>query len=160
MKTTGLALAFVLLTGAIALAGDYYVYTDAAGRTWLSNQDPRTRDESTARRPDEVTIVKQYRWQDATDEQIAASATMEREEARVNALRDVATETQRLTDELRAARLEGLEQAAMVNEPIIAVTTTAFPPFFHRSHGVKQGRRFFNRPHVFHRPHVMRQGRR
>ena len=41
MKTTGLLLALVLVSTAIAQAGDYYVYTDAAGRTWLSNQDPR-----------------------------------------------------------------------------------------------------------------------
>jgi hypothetical protein len=154
MKTTGLVLAFVLLTGGIALAGDYYVYTDAAGRTWLSNQDPSTKDESATRRPDEVTIVKQYRWQDVTDEQIAASATMEREQARVNAIRDVATETQRLTDELRAARLEWLEQAAVANQPIIAVTTTASRPFFDRPHVVRHGPRFF------HRPHVVSRGRR
>jgi hypothetical protein len=64
MKTTGLLLALVLVSAAIAQAEDYYVYKDAAGRNWLSNQDPRNKDESPTRRPDDDKIAKQYRWED------------------------------------------------------------------------------------------------
>jgi hypothetical protein len=123
MKTTGLLLALVLVSATIAHAGDYYVYTDAAGKIWLSNQDPRNKDESPTRRPDDVTIVKQYRWQDVTDEQIAASAAAERELAQVNTARDMAMNLERLANELALARLERLQQGAVVNEPIIVVNT-------------------------------------
>lgn len=123
MKTTGLLFVFVLASAAIAQAGDYYVYTDAAGRTWLSNQDPRNKDDSPTRQPDGVTIIKYYRWQDVTDEQIAASAAAERELAQVNAARDVALNLERLANELALARLERLQQGVVVNEPIIVVNT-------------------------------------
>jgi hypothetical protein len=123
MNTRVLALVIVLLAGGISQAGDYYIYRDGAGRTWLSNQDPRNKDESPTRRPDDVTIVKQYRWQDVTDEQIAASAAAERELAQVNTARDMAMNLERLANELALARLERLQQGAVVNEPIIVVNT-------------------------------------
>jgi hypothetical protein len=72
MKTRTLALAIVLLATGISQAGDYYIYKDAAGRTWLSNQDPRKKDDSGTKRPDNVTIIKQYQWEDvATEGQLA-----------------------------------------------------------------------------------------
>ena len=124
MNATALGLAIVLLAAGISQAGDYYIYRDGAGRIWLSNEDPRNNAESAARHPDDVTIVKQYQWQDVTDEQLAASAAAERALAEANALRDVATNTKRLANEvdLAAAQLERL-QPNQVNEPIIVVQT-------------------------------------
>jgi hypothetical protein len=124
MNATALGLAIVLLATGISQAGDYYIYRDGAGRIWLSNEDPRNKDESAARRPDDVTIVKQYQWQDVTDEQLAASAAAERALAEANALRDVATNTKLLANEvdLAVAQLERL-QPTQVNEPIIVVQT-------------------------------------
>jgi len=37
-----------LIAGGISQAGDYYIYRDGQGRTWLSNQDPHKQDDSTA----------------------------------------------------------------------------------------------------------------
>lgn len=124
MNATALGLAIVLLAAGISQAGDYYIYRDGAGRIWLSNEDPRNNAGSAARRPDDVTIVKQYQWQDVTDEQLAASAAAERALAEANALRDVATNTKRLANEvdLAVAQLERL-QPSQVNEPIIVVQT-------------------------------------
>jgi hypothetical protein len=73
MNATGLALAIVLLAGGISQAGDYYIYRDSDGRTWLSNQDPRKKDESPARRREDVKIIRQYQWQDVADQQLAGS---------------------------------------------------------------------------------------
>jgi hypothetical protein len=73
MNARALGLAIVLLTGGISQAGDYYIYRDGSGRIWLSNQDPRKKDESSARRPDNVTIIKQFQWQDVGDEHLSAS---------------------------------------------------------------------------------------
>ena len=122
MKATELALALVLLVGGIAQAGDYYAYQDAAGRTWLSNQDPRNKDDSPTRRPDDVTIIKKYQWQDVTDEQLAASAAAQRELAQLNAMRDQASNAEWVINELAVERIERLEPS-QVNEPIIVVQT-------------------------------------
>jgi hypothetical protein len=123
MKATVLTLAFVLLVGGIARAGDYYVYQDATGRTWLSNQSPPNKDDSPERRPDDVTIIKKYQWQDVTDEQLAASAAAQRELAQLNLMRDQASNTEWLINELGVERIERLEPS-QVNEPIIVVQTT------------------------------------
>jgi hypothetical protein len=76
MNTTALALAIVLFAGGISQAGDYYIYRDGTGRTWLSNQDPRKKDESSAKRPDDFTIIKQYQWQDVAGEQLPARQSL------------------------------------------------------------------------------------
>jgi hypothetical protein len=74
MNVTGTALAIVLLAGGISQAGDYYIYRDGAGRTWLSKQDPRKNGEPPARQPDNIKIIKQFQWQDvATEGQLASS---------------------------------------------------------------------------------------
>jgi hypothetical protein len=72
MKATGLVLAMLLLSGGISQAGDYYIYRDADGRTWLSNQDPR-KNEPPARQPDNIKILKQFQWQDVAPEGLAGS---------------------------------------------------------------------------------------
>jgi hypothetical protein len=74
MNTTALILAMLLLSGGISQAGDYFIYRDADGKTWLSNQDPRKKDDSPARQPDNIKIIKQFQWQDvATDGYVAGS---------------------------------------------------------------------------------------
>jgi hypothetical protein len=73
MNTTALVLVITLIAGGISQAGDYYIYRDGQGRTWLSNQDPRKEDDSTGKRPKDVTIIDRYQWQDGPSGQLAGS---------------------------------------------------------------------------------------
>jgi hypothetical protein len=57
-NTTAFVIVIMLITGGISQAGDYYVFLDAEGRTWLSNHDP------TAQGAHDVTILDRYQWQD------------------------------------------------------------------------------------------------
>jgi hypothetical protein len=77
MNTTGLALAIVLMSGGISHAGDYFIYRDADGRTWLSNQDPRKKDDTSGRRQEDVKIIRQYQWQDLADRPLAGSTIVQ-----------------------------------------------------------------------------------
>jgi hypothetical protein len=52
MNATALILAIALLSGGISQSGDCYIYRDTDGRTWLSNQDPREKEEAPARQPE------------------------------------------------------------------------------------------------------------
>jgi hypothetical protein len=117
-KTTGLALAVVLVCSGIAPAADYYMYKDAAGTTILSNLSPAARPLEIA--PETLETVKKYDLPEATDEQIAAAAAAERALMHDNAMRERTRQLERVADELALLRLEA-PLFGEINAPNIVV---------------------------------------
>jgi hypothetical protein len=64
------------LSGGISQAGDYFIYRDADGKTWLTNQDPRKKEEAPSRQPDNIKILKQFQWQDVAPDGYLAGSTI------------------------------------------------------------------------------------
>jgi hypothetical protein len=144
MEIKNLVLAIVLGAAVNAEAADYYLFKDASGTTWISNQDLRNKDESAAPRRDDVSVVKHYQWHDVTDEQLAASAVAERQLVEINALRDMAMQTERLANELAQQRLEPPAQDALSKESNIIVNTGRAP----RVHQAKPKSQATDKPKV------------
>ena len=114
------------LAPAQATGAEYYIYKDAAGSLVLSNLPAA--EWPAGRAPESLAIVKTYEWADATAEEIAATEKANREAARIGALRDLASETKRLADEMERANeiaLAALQHQALrpsteINQVIVA----------------------------------------
>lgn len=117
------------LAPAEATGATYYIYKDAGGSLVLSNLPAAER--PAGRAPESLAIVKTYEWADATAEEIAATEKENREAARINALRDLASESKRLADEMQRSNeiaLAALHQALRPSTEIhqIVVATQQF----------------------------------
>lgn len=87
MKTI-LTAAIVLFLAGTAAATEYYIYKNGGGRTVLSNLSA----------PASAQIVARHELTDTTDEEIAATEKSNQEIARLNVLRDLANNYERLVD--------------------------------------------------------------
>jgi hypothetical protein len=112
MKTF-LTAAIVLFLAGTAGAADYHIYKDSSGKTVLSNFAP----------PASARIVAKHDLADATQAEIAATESANRETERINALRDLVESYDRLADAIitantpRPIALEWNQVAVSVGQP-------------------------------------------
>jgi hypothetical protein len=85
------------------------MYKDAAGGVVLSNLPAGER--PAERPPESLSVVKSHNWAEATLEEIAATEKENREAARIGALCDLATQAERLADEIQ--KLNDLAQVSL-----------------------------------------------
>jgi uncharacterized protein DUF4124 len=114
MKLSPMIVLAAALAPAAATGAEYYIYKDAGGSIVLSNLPAAERPADRA--PGSLAIVKTYEWADTTAEEIAATGKENREAARTSALRDVASQTERLADEMQRSNeiaLAALHQQAL-----------------------------------------------
>ena len=99
----GVALGVGILIGiSSAVAADYYIYNDAAGKTWIGNQTP----------PATATVVTHYDWIDATDAEIAQTARDNRAVAAANLARDRVAAQDKLAEAIIQANVLARAPAA------------------------------------------------
>jgi hypothetical protein len=114
----------VLLAPALVSAAEYYIYKDQSGVFVLSNLPASAR--PAQRAPESLALANVYNLPDVTAEEIAASERENEENARLNAMRDLAAETERLAMEIRRLSdlvLVSLQRPTEINQ--VAVTQGA-----------------------------------
>ena len=114
----------LLLAPTLVSAAEYYIYKDQSGTFVLSNLPASAR--PAQRAPESLVLANVYNLPDVTAEEIAASERETEETARLNAVRDLAAETERLAEEIRRLSdlvLVSLQWPTEINQ--VAVTQGA-----------------------------------
>lgn len=125
MKRFSMIVLAAALAPAAAAGAEYHIYKDASGNMVLSNLPAVAR--PAERSPESLAIVKTYDLPEATAEEIAATEKENRETARINALRDLANQAQRIAEEMQRSndialaglRLQTLRPSTEINQVIV-----------------------------------------
>ena len=120
MKLTSVIVLAAAFAPIPAAGAEYHIYKDTAGSTVLSNLPAAQRPGERAR--ESLELVKTYDFPEATAEEIAATEKENNETARLNALRDLAFQTERLADEMQRLNdiaLASLRPSTEINQVIV-----------------------------------------
>jgi len=125
MKPFSMIVLAAALAPAAATGAEYHIYKDASGSMVLSNLSAVARPAD--RSPESLAIVRTYDLPEATAEEIAATEKENIETARINALRDLVNQAERIAEEMRRSndialaglRLQTLRPSTEINQVIV-----------------------------------------
>ena len=120
MKLSSLIVLATTLAPGAAAAAEYHIYKNTSGSIVLSNLPAG--DRPAERAPESLARVTTFNWPDATAEDIAATEKENRETERLNALRDLAFQTERLADEMQRLNdiaVASLRPSTEINQVIV-----------------------------------------
>lgn len=132
MKFSSMILLAITLAPGAAAAAEYHIYKNTSGSIVLSNLPAADRPANRA--PESLERMTTFNWSDATAEDIAATEKENLETARLNALRDLAFQTERLADEMQ--RLNDIAAASL--RPSTEINQVIVNQGFGRSFGFRR----------------------
>jgi hypothetical protein len=109
MKVYSIILLATLSAPTVCFGAEYYIYKDAAGSLVLSNLPAAER--PAKRAPESLALANVYNLPEVTAEEIAATEKQNLETTRLNELRDITAQMERLAEEVR--RLSELTQISL-----------------------------------------------